>query len=168
VTEPVLTLEIGREVFSFMVDTGAMMSLIQPRISRAQVQPCDVQARGVTGTQLEVIGRQRIEFILRNKNYSKTFVHTFIESPSIHCSSGILGMDFLQEVGARISLTDQLIYIDHYSFALRGQERGVPRAQRLINEEQEGSLSLEKEETGRLRFFSGWACGINTENQVQE
>jgi hypothetical protein len=45
VTELVLTLEIG-------VDTGAMISLIQPRISRAQVQPCDVQARGVTDTQL--------------------------------------------------------------------------------------------------------------------
>jgi hypothetical protein len=138
-TEPVLTLEIGGEVFSFMVDTGATISLIQPRISRA---------KSVTGTQLEVIGQQRIKFTLRSKNYFKTFVYTFIVSPSIRCSSGIHGMDFLQEVGARISLTDQLFYIGHYSFPLRGQEQGVPRAQRLINAELEGSLSLDKEKTG--------------------
>jgi len=43
-----------------MVDTGAMVSLIQPGISKAQVQPCDVKARGVTGTQLEVLGEQEI------------------------------------------------------------------------------------------------------------
>jgi len=51
VTEPVLTLEIEGEECEFMVDTGAMVSLIQPGISKAYVQPCDVQARGVTGTQ---------------------------------------------------------------------------------------------------------------------
>ena len=39
VIEPVLTLEIKGEVFSFMVDNGAMISLIQPGISKAQVQP---------------------------------------------------------------------------------------------------------------------------------
>ena len=51
VTEPVLTLEIEGEESEFMVDTGAMVSLIQPAVSKAYVQPCDVQARGVTGTQ---------------------------------------------------------------------------------------------------------------------
>jgi hypothetical protein len=49
--------------FSFMVDTGAMVSLIQPGISKAQVQSCDVQARGVTGTQLDILGEQRYNLI---------------------------------------------------------------------------------------------------------
>jgi hypothetical protein len=40
----------------FMVDTGAMVLLIQPGICKAQMQPCDAQARGVTGTQLDIIG----------------------------------------------------------------------------------------------------------------
>jgi len=52
VTEPVQTLEIEGEDCEFMVDTGAMASLIQPAVNKAYVQPCDVQARGVTGTQL--------------------------------------------------------------------------------------------------------------------
>ena len=51
VTEPVLTLEIEGEDCEFMIDTGPMVSLIQPAVSKACVQPCDVQARGVTGTQ---------------------------------------------------------------------------------------------------------------------
>ena len=41
VTEAVLTIDIGGEEFLFMVDTGSMVSLIQPGISRAQMQPCD-------------------------------------------------------------------------------------------------------------------------------
>jgi hypothetical protein len=98
VTGPVLTLEIGGGIFAFMVDTGAMVSLIQPGVSKAQVQPCDVQARGVTGSQLEIIGEQEVEFILRHKDEAMTFVHTFIVSPLTRCSSGILGMDFLQQV----------------------------------------------------------------------
>ena len=36
-----------------------------------------------------------------------TFEHTFVVSPWIRCSSGILGMDFLQRVGLKISLTAQ-------------------------------------------------------------
>jgi hypothetical protein len=52
VTEPLLTIEIGGEEFVFMVDTGAMVSLIQPGICNAQLRVCDVQARGVTGTQM--------------------------------------------------------------------------------------------------------------------
>jgi hypothetical protein len=51
VTKPVLTIDIGGEEFLFMVDTGAMVSLIQLGISRAHVQPCGVQAGGVTCTQ---------------------------------------------------------------------------------------------------------------------
>jgi len=59
VTEPVLTLEIEGEECEFMVDTGAMVSLIQPAVNKAYVQPCDVRARGVTGTQLEILGEQK-------------------------------------------------------------------------------------------------------------
>jgi hypothetical protein len=64
VTEPVLTLVIGGEEFLFMVDTGAMFSLIQPGISKTQVQPCDAQARGVTGTQLDILCEQEVTFFL--------------------------------------------------------------------------------------------------------
>jgi hypothetical protein len=85
----------------FMVDTGAMVSLIQPGISKAQVQPCDVQARGVTGTKLDILGEQNLEFNVRSNDGNITFVHTFVVSPFNRCSSGILGIDFCSEWGLR-------------------------------------------------------------------
>jgi hypothetical protein len=112
------------------------------------MKPCDVQARGVIGTQLNIISEQEVEFILRNKNYYMTFVHTFVVSSLIRCSSGILGMDFLQRVGAEISLTAQLLCIGHCSFPLRSQGPEVLALQRLINAEQEESSSLDQEEVG--------------------
>ena len=47
-----------------MVDTGAMVSLIQPTICKVQVRTCDIHARGVTGTQLEIYGEQLVEFTI--------------------------------------------------------------------------------------------------------
>ena len=136
---------VGEE-FLFMVDTGAMVSLIQPGISRAQVQPCDVQARGITGTQLDILGEQKVKFILQSNRGQKLFEHTFILSLLGRCSSGILGMDFLQRVGAEISLTAQLLYIGRHSFPLRGQEPVIPEVQRLINAERKEPKSPDQEE----------------------
>jgi hypothetical protein len=129
-----------------MVDTGAMVSLIQPRISKVQVQPCDVQARGVTGTQLEILGLQKVEFNLGNKDYYMTFEHTFVVSPLVRGRSGILGMDFLQRVGAEISLTAQLLTIGRRSFPLKGRELEVSEVRRLINAGLGESTSRDLEE----------------------
>jgi hypothetical protein len=48
-------------------------------------------------------------------------------------SSGILGMDFLQQVGAEISLTGQSLCMGHCFFPWRGQEPEVSTVQCLIN-----------------------------------
>jgi hypothetical protein len=137
VTEPLLTIEIGGEEFVFMVDTGAMVSLIQPNISSAQVRVCDIQARGVTGTRLDILGEQLVEFTIRHEDYFVIFTHTFVVSPLKRCSSGILGMDFLQRVGAEISLTSRSLIIDSYSFPWTDPESSVSNRQRLANEDKE-------------------------------
>jgi hypothetical protein len=64
-------------------------------------------------------------------------------------------MDFLQRVGAEISLTDQLLYTDHYSFPLRGREQGVSDVQRLINAGQMNSLSHDREEDESVEDWEG-------------
>jgi hypothetical protein len=75
------------EEFLFMVDTSAMVSLIQPGISRARVQPCDVQASGVIGTHLDILAEQEVKFTLRCKDGLMTFVHAFVAfSVWISCS----------------------------------------------------------------------------------
>ena len=45
------------------------------------MQPCDVQARGVTGTQLDILGEQEVGFILRSNGDCMSFVYTFVVSP---------------------------------------------------------------------------------------
>jgi predicted aspartyl protease len=96
---------IGGEDFEFMVDTGAMVSVVQPGVSKARVQPCDVRATCVTGTQLEILGEQEIEITLRNEGYGVSRVHMFLVCPLVRCSCGILGMDFFKRVETQISLT---------------------------------------------------------------
>jgi hypothetical protein len=86
-----------------MVDTGAMVSMIQPGVSKAQMQLCDITARGVTGTQLEIL-EQEVKFVISNRDFC-LICSTFVVSPLTRCISGILGMDFLQRVGTEISLT---------------------------------------------------------------
>ena len=73
-----------------MVDTGAMVSLIQPKISNAQVRLCNVQARGVTVTQLDILGEQTVEFTIRHDDYLATFEYTFVVSLLRCCSSAFL------------------------------------------------------------------------------
>ena len=145
-TEPVLTVEIEGEGYLFMVDTGAMVSLIQPGLSKAQTQPCDIKARGVTGTQLNIIGEQEVTFNIKPGSTSLTFIHTFVVSPLKRCSPGILGMDFLQRVGAEISLTTQSLNTGRYSFPLKSREQVDLTVQRLINAELGGSPHPDSEE----------------------
>ena len=119
VTEPLLTIEIGRERFEFVVDTGATVSLIKPTISKAQVRKSQVQARGVSGTNLKILGVQEVKFKIKSSTGSMTFIHPFVVCPLEICSAGILGLDFLQRVGAEISLTDNLLTLRNQRFALK-------------------------------------------------
>ena len=119
VTGALLTLEDEGAEFCFMVDTGAMVSIIQPGISEAQLRTCDVQARDVTGTQLDILGEQDVQLSLYGNRERKTFVHTFVVGHLNRCSSGILCMDFLQREGAEISLTSPTFTVGLCSFPLR-------------------------------------------------
>jgi hypothetical protein len=106
-----LTVAIEGERFEFVVDTGATVSLIKLTVSKAQLRKSQVQARGVSGMKLEILGVQNVKFIVRSQLGSKTFIHSFVVCPLEVCRAGILGLDFLQKVGAGISLTDNLLTI---------------------------------------------------------
>jgi hypothetical protein len=140
-----------------MVDTGAMVSIVQPEVSKAQVQ-----ARGVTGTELQILGEQTFEFELRNEDLSMVLTHTFIVSPLKRCSSGILGMDFLQSVGAEISLTSRSLIMDRCSFPLTDWKPDVPTDHRLINGGKKGSEvhNLEERNDEDMKDWVGAICAI--------
>jgi len=74
-----------------------------------------------------------------------TFTLTVVVSPLKHCSSDILGIDFLQAVGAEISLTAHSLFIGHCYFPLKSQEQGATETQRLITEGQTDPLDRDQE-----------------------
>jgi len=57
-------------------------------------------------------------------------------------------MDFLQQVGAEISLTTQSLNTGRYSFPLMSREQGISKIRYLITAGSEGTSSLDTEETG--------------------
>ena len=137
--EPILMIEIEGKELIFIVDTGTMVSLIQPTISKAAMRSCGVQARGVTSTQLDILGEQHIQFGIKSHGDYVPFEHTIIVCNLKRCSSGILGMDFLQSVGAEISLPSQVLIIDQHNFPFVDRESGVPTGSRLARGDREGA-----------------------------
>ena len=83
----------------------------------------------------------------------------FVVSPLKRRSPGILGMDFLQWMGAAISLTAQLLHIGRYSFPLKGQEPKVSEFQGLITAGQTESLRPDQEEK-EAELVEDWECTI--------
>ena len=55
-------------------------------------------------------------------------------------------MDFLQQVGAEISLTAHSLFIGHCSFSLKRQGHGASETQRLITDGQTEPLGLDRVE----------------------
>jgi hypothetical protein len=66
-----------RDICSWWIP--APWCLIQPGLSSAQTQPCYIKARGVTGTQLKILGEQEVTFDIKLGDISLTFVHTCSE-----------------------------------------------------------------------------------------
>jgi hypothetical protein len=139
VTGPLLTVEIEGEVFMVMVDTGSMVSLIKPDTRKAQLRACDVQATGVSGTQLHILGVQDIKFKIGAERNSVTFVHPFAASPLEICSAGIFSMDFSHKVGAEINLTSHSLTMTDRLFRLSNSGKGAPVLPSLANDGQEGA-----------------------------
>jgi hypothetical protein len=83
-----------------------------------------VQARGVSDTNLKILGVQEIKFKWEFPSGSLTFLHSFVVRPLEICSAGILGLDSLQRVAAEISLTDKLLTLRNRRFPL--SSAGLP------------------------------------------
>jgi hypothetical protein len=124
-----------------------------------------MQARGVTGTQLDILAKQTVDFTIRNKYYYMTFVHTFVVSPLKPCSSGILGMDFLQPVRAEISLTTHSFIIDCHSFPLTDWKSAISTNQRLANEGRE-RLVFHSQDKGSDECVEDWTGTVELAGTV--
>jgi Retroviral aspartyl protease. len=98
--EPVVTLKVDETDFEFIVDTGAAIYIVKPKIWRAPLVPRELAARGVTGNTLKILGTQTVKVSL----VGKVFDHTFYVAKVQAAGDGNLGVDLLQLVGASVNL----------------------------------------------------------------
>ena len=114
--ELLLEVEVEGEHHQFLVDSGASLSLVKPGVSQAEVRPTNTAARGITGTKLKSLGTQLIEIKLGKKIYT----HEFLLTPLDIEYSGVLGLDILRLMEAKVDLCSEGLIIGRRRHELTG------------------------------------------------
>jgi hypothetical protein len=98
--ELLLEVQVEGELQQFLIDSGTSLSLVKPGVSRAEVKPTDLAARGITGTKSKSLGVQDIKIKLGNRTYT----HEFLMTPLNVEYSGVLGLDILRQMEDKVDL----------------------------------------------------------------
>jgi hypothetical protein len=106
-----------------------------------------VQARGISGTNLETLRLQNIKFQTTNDSQTMTFIHAFVVCPLVIGVAGIFGMDFLQKVGAEISLPTGLLTINDCHFRLKNS-RSQTSVSHIVTKHTDPARGLANRESG--------------------
>ena len=110
---PTIQVTMSNGQKSFIVDTGSNVSLIKPGVSNNKVEVVSIVPFGVTGHELEVKGVQKIEFYCNNQKYWHQFYVCSLPTDA----DGIIGIDFLSMVNAKLDLkTQELLLSKQLSF----------------------------------------------------
>jgi hypothetical protein len=114
------------ELHRFLIDSGASLSLVKPGVSRAEIKPTDLAARGIAGTKLKSMRVQEIEVKLGNRIY----LHEFLVTPLDVEYSGVFCLDILRQMEAKVDLCSSGLIIGPRRCELVGldcQDRGSPQ-----------------------------------------
>jgi predicted aspartyl protease len=102
-----ITIQIDGQEHQVLVDSGASLSILKQGVSSAEIFPTSQAAKGVTGNLLEIRGVQNIEFSIDKKK----FCYDFVIAPLDVDYSGILGVDILRYMEARMDLKSNELVI---------------------------------------------------------
>ena len=95
---PTISAEIRGMPRNLILDTGSNISIMQPGISRSNVQVTMPEPYGVTGDVLDIRGQQSVTFLLNGIE----FTHSFLVCSLPTKAAGLLGTDFMDRLGAKI------------------------------------------------------------------
>jgi len=68
-----LETEVEGKIHLLLVDSGASLSVMQPGVSCAELQPTQTPARGITGNKLKTTGIRAITFRVGSKTFKEAF-----------------------------------------------------------------------------------------------
>jgi hypothetical protein len=106
---PTVSVDIEGLSRTLKLDTGSNISIVQPGISRSNIQVTTMEPYGVTGDTLDIRGQQTVTFRLNGGR----FTHPFLVCTLPTKAAGLLGTDFLNPVGAKIDFAGGKLSIDH-------------------------------------------------------
>jgi hypothetical protein len=95
---PTVAADIEGMSRSLILDTGSNISIMQPCISRSNVQVTAMEPYGVTGNVLDVRGQQTVTVRLNGREYT----HPFLVCSLPTKAAGLLGTDLLDRLGGKI------------------------------------------------------------------
>jgi len=116
--ELLLEIDIEGKCHLVLVDSGASLSAMKPGISSSELQHTQTAAKGITGNKLKTTETQFITFRVG----SKTFNHEFLIAPLDVEYSGILGVDILKRMEAKVDLRTSIPVLGRTNHRLSGQE----------------------------------------------
>jgi hypothetical protein len=95
---PTISAEIEGMSRSLILDTGSNISIMQPGISRSNVQVTTLEPYGVTGDVLDFRGQQSVTFLLNGSEFTQSFLVCSLPTKA----ADLLGTDFMDRLGAKI------------------------------------------------------------------
>ena len=116
--ELLLEISIEGKCHFVLVDSGASLSVVKPGISNSELLPTQTAAKGITGKKLRITGTQIITFCVG----SKVFEHEFLIAPLDVDYSGVLGVNVLKRMQAKVDLRTSTLVLGRTSHRLSGQE----------------------------------------------
>ena len=99
-----------------ILDTGSNISIMQPGISKSNVQVTTMEPYRVTGDTLDIKGQQTVTFRMNGRR----FTHPFLVCSLPTTAAGLLGTDFLSRLGAKLDFDRSKMSISDINNAPRG------------------------------------------------
>jgi hypothetical protein len=116
--ELLLEIDIGGSLHHLLIDSGGNVSVIKPGIVASEIRTTETIARGITGNILKVMGTQVVMFNVAKRVYTHEFLVASLDTEY----SGILGVDVLRHMGARVDLRTSTLLLGRKRYQLSGQE----------------------------------------------
>jgi len=83
---------------SLILKTGSNISIMQPGISKSNVQVTTLKSYGVTGDVLNIRGEQFVTFLLNKSKFTNSLICSLPTK-----AAGLLGTDFMIRLGDKIN-----------------------------------------------------------------
>lgn len=115
--------EIQGASTQFTVDTGSSVSLIQPDMCTNPINRTIISPFGVTGAELDIKGEQLMTLDVNTNTYS----NKSLGCPLPTKADGIIGMDFLMEIDARLDVNKGELWLAKFLIQDHGSQGETAR-----------------------------------------